>query len=152
MTMLIQLQNGVPTGYPVLDSNFRQLYPNTSFPAILTPETVEPFDCGLYDFSGQPTPGKYEKVVEAAPVKNSSGVWIQSWAVVAMNDAEKAQADADKENQVRADRNGRLSVCDWTQLPDSPADKTAWATYRQELRDVTKQAGFPWDVIWPVAP
>ena len=42
---------------------------------------------------------------------------------------------------------------DWTQLPDVPlATKEAWATYRQALRDITKQPGFPLDVTWPVAP
>ena len=60
--------------------------------------------------------------------------------------------DAEQGKSVRTDRNKRLADCDWTQLPDAPVDTAAWATYRQELRDVTAQAGFPWDVQWPVAP
>lgn len=32
-------------------------------------------------------------------------------------------------------RDRLLVASDWTQLPDTPADKTAWATYRQQLRD-----------------
>lgn len=66
--------------------------------------------------------------------------------------AYKAQKDADRANSVRADRNKRLADCDWTQLPDSPVDKDIWAIYRQALRDVTKQAGFPWTIDWPEAP
>lgn len=66
--------------------------------------------------------------------------------------AYKAQKDADQAKSVREDRNKRLAECDWTQLADSTADKAAWATYRQALRDVTKQAGFPWNIDWPVAP
>ena len=31
----------------------------------------------------------------------------------------------------------------------APVDKAAWAAYRQELRDITAQAGFPWNVQWP---
>jgi len=56
---------------------------------------------------------------------------------------------------IRAQRDALLTACDWTQLPDSPlpaATKTAWATYRQDLRDITGQAGFPASVTWPVAP
>lgn len=49
---------------------------------------------------------------------------------------------------VRSQRNQMLKDCDWTQLPDSLVDKAAWATYRQELRDVTKQSD-PFNIIWP---
>ena len=43
-----------------------------------------------------------------------------------------------KINDLRIRRNGLLAETDWTVLPDSPiADKTAWQTYRQELRDLT---------------
>ena len=56
---------------------------------------------------------------------------------------------------VRADRDARLAPCDWTQLSDAPltaAEKTAWKAYRQALRDITEQAGFPDAVEWPVTP
>ena len=66
--------------------------------------------------------------------------------------AYKAQKDAEQAKNVRDERNKKLSECDWTQLADSTADKAAWATYRQALRDITKQAGFPWDITWPEAP
>lgn len=46
-----------------------------------------------------------------------------------------------------------LSSSDWTQLPDvSLATKEAWATYRQALRDITAQPGYPFDIVWPVSP
>lgn len=54
--------------------------------------------------------------------------------------------------EVRAERNKLLSESDWTQVLDAPVDQTAWAAYRQALRDVPSQAGFPWTVDWPVAP
>lgn len=56
------------------------------------------------------------------------------------------------EETVRFERNKLLSSSDWTQLPDAPVDKTAWATYRQALRDITSQEGFPENVVWPVKP
>lgn len=66
--------------------------------------------------------------------------------------AYKAQKDAEQAKSVRTQRDTKLAECDWTQLADSTADKAAWATYRQALRDITKQAGFPWTVEWPVQP
>jgi hypothetical protein len=64
----------------------------------------------------------------------------------------KGMKDAEQAKNVRRQRNDRLKDCDWTQLADSTADKQAWGTYRQALRDVPTQAGFPWTVDWPVAP
>ena len=66
--------------------------------------------------------------------------------------AYKAQKDAEQAKSVREQRTQKLADCDWTQLSDSPVGKAVWATYRQALRDVTTQAGFPWTIDWPVAP
>ena len=52
----------------------------------------------------------------------------------------------------RSKRNTLLSQSDWTQIPDAPVDQAAWATYRQALRDITSQEGFPEAITWPVAP
>lgn len=52
---------------------------------------------------------------------------------------------------VRAERNQRLADCDWTQLPDAPVDAEAWATYRQDLRDITTQPD-PFNIVWPETP
>ena len=54
--------------------------------------------------------------------------------------------------QVRAERNALLVSCDWTQVADAPVDQAAWAIYRQALRDITGQAGFPTSVVWPISP
>lgn len=56
-------------------------------------------------------------------------------------------------NYVNEKRKNLLQQSDWTQLPDVPLEtKQAWATYRQALRDITAQEGYPFDVIWPVPP
>jgi hypothetical protein len=53
---------------------------------------------------------------------------------------------------IRAKRNQLLESSDWTQLPDVPPEtKTAWATYRQQLRDITAQAD-PFNITWPIPP
>lgn len=50
-------------------------------------------------------------------------------------------------------RQSLLFSSDWTQLPDVPLEtKQAWATYRQALRDITTQEGYPFNVIWPTKP
>ena len=55
--------------------------------------------------------------------------------------------------EIRTERNWLLAESDWTQLPDVPeAIRSAWATYRQALRDVPQQPGFPDNVTWPTAP
>jgi hypothetical protein len=54
---------------------------------------------------------------------------------------------------IRSQRDNLLLQSDWTQLPDVPqATRDAWASYRQALRDVTAQAGFPQTITWPTAP
>ena len=66
--------------------------------------------------------------------------------------AYKAMKDAEQAKSVRQTRGEKLADSDWTQVADAPVDKAAWATYRQALRDVTTQSGFPWTITWPVEP
>jgi hypothetical protein len=68
--------------------------------------------------------------------------WFMVWQVAPIPDAEMAA-------KVRKDRNQKLKDTDWTQVADAPVDKAAWAAYRQALRDITSQPGFPWGVQWP---
>ncbi len=50
-------------------------------------------------------------------------------------------------------RNDLLKKSDWTQNADIPqATKDMWRPYRQALRDVPQQAGFPGNIEWPTAP
>jgi hypothetical protein len=68
---------------------------------------------------------------------------------VADKTEEEIAADADaKAAQVRAQRDRLLADSDWTQILDAPVDRTAWATYRQALRDLPQAEGFP-DVAMP---
>jgi hypothetical protein len=66
--------------------------------------------------------------------------------------AEELQSKVDSQwNAIRSQRNQMLKDSDWTQVADVPVDKALWATYRQELRDITKQAD-PFNIVWPKAP
>jgi hypothetical protein len=64
----------------------------------------------------------------------------------------KAIKDSERAVVVRRDRDSKLKDCDWTQAADSPVNKEEWATYRQSLRDVPLQEGFPWTITWPTQP
>jgi len=56
-------------------------------------------------------------------------------------------------SEARTKRNALLSDSDWSVLPDAPvADQQAWIDYRQALRDVPQQAGFPTAIDWPEEP
>jgi hypothetical protein len=61
-------------------------------------------------------------------------------------------SDDDVAAQVRAERNRLLSSSDWTQVADAPVNQAAWTAYRQALRDIPQQEGFPHNVAWPVKP
>ena len=131
------------TGAVVLQRDLRNLYPNTS----------GPLD-GLYDvvFEGpQAQATRYQHAYRDG-VEQIEGKWYTKYSVVEMGNESKAAVDAAHTQAMRDNRNQALSASDWTQLADAPVDKVAWATYRQSLRDITLQTGFPWTIDWPVAP
>jgi len=66
--------------------------------------------------------------------------------------AYQARKNAAQAKSVRALRTEKLKDSDWTQINDSTADKAAWATYRQALRDIPAQNGFPFTIEWPTSP
>lgn len=58
-----------------------------------------------------------------------------------------------KSDEVKQERNMLLFESDWTQLADVPSEtKEKWKQYRQALRDITDQPGYPFDIVWPQAP
>lgn len=57
-----------------------------------------------------------------------------------------------KWDQIKLWRNAELARTDFTQLPDAPVDKEAWAEYRQALRDLPAQGGKADDAVLPVKP
>jgi hypothetical protein len=63
--------------------------------------------------------------------------------------------DARARSLARQQRNALIANSDWTMLPDAPltsAQKIAWSSYRQALRDISSQTGFPAVIDWPVQP
>lgn len=63
------------------------------------------------------------------------------------------RSDEEKASEVRETRNELLRQTDWTQVADVPVTiKQPYTDYRQALRDITEQSGFPDNVTWPDAP
>jgi len=91
----------------------------------------------------------YKKNVQENTPDLQEGNWKQVWNVTDATAEEIEQRTEQQANDVRAERNQLLSDCDWTQLADSTADKEAWAIYRQALRDLPQQDGFPYTIEWP---
>ena len=76
-----------------------------------------------------------------------------STTVAEDTDSKPVISDELKAIRKRSIRNAKLDASDWTQMPDyNGSDKTTWATYRQDLRDVPQQETFPTTVTWPEEP
>lgn len=139
------------TGAVVTESEFRAMHPNTSFPQAMTAETLDGFGADVVLEGPQPTPTRYQTPYRDG-AEEINGKWFTKWSLADMDAEAIAAKDAEQAKAVRASRNKMLADSDWTQAADAPVDKTAWATYRQALRDVSTQTGFPWDVQWPIEP
>jgi hypothetical protein len=150
--MFVKITNGQVDQYPYTVGDLRKANPNVSFPRNISSETLAQF--GVYNVTIAPNPDfndRTQRLVTQQPVL-IDGVWTVTKAVV---DKDQTQIDSEnrqKEAEVRQTRGRLLTQSDWTQVADAPVDKTAWATYRQALRDVPEQAGFPWEVTWPDQP
>lgn len=142
-------------GIVVTETQFRAEHRNTSFPPTLTPELIDSFG---YDpvFEGpQPTLIPPYQHARRDGVIQIDGKWYTHYVAAEPDADDKARMDADQADRIRTERNRLLSESDWTQLADSPLDadaKLAWQLYRETLRMVPQQSGFPWNVDWPPVP
>ena len=140
------------TGQVMFEGEFRSMHPETSFPVPLTAEILADFGADVVLEGPQAQPTRYQ-VAYRDGVEQIDGKWFTKYSVADMDDEAKAAKDAEQARSVRSDRNQRLKESDWSQGKDiADAVSQPWAVYRQALRDVPAQAGFPWDVTWPDAP
>ena len=148
--MYAKLNNGQLQKYPYTMGMLRKDNHNVSFPKVMTDEIFAQF--GVVRVTPTPRP-EYDHTKEFNVVAEQvNGAWVEKWVATDVSAEEIAQRTADQANNVRAERNQKISDCDWTQLPDAPVDSAVWSVYRQSLRDIPSQAGFPWNVVWPTQP
>lgn len=112
---------------------------------------------GWYLRNGEP-PENYTTKASEFDIWNTTTLQWEANPDQAALEAAQTAALAQRELQqltteVLKERKAKLVASDWTQLPDVPiSTKTAWAAYRQELRDITTQAGYPTEITWPTPP
>ena len=154
--LLIEIKNGEPTTNKIEFIEFRKLHSNVSFTVPIDSSSLA-YDFGFAEYKETTKPDdstaeKYFKFTEV-PVLKSDGSYEQSWQQIPMIDEEKAEADRTMIKEVSAKRNKLLIDSDWTQLADvTLSNREVWTAYRQYLRNIPAQPGYPWTVEWPVAP
>lgn len=132
--------------------SLREDYPNTSFPVILTETDLPDGVVAVEQCGPDRMPEPLEVADRNAEPILENGKWRLAYTFRPMTQTEIDEATSLKAAQVRFERNRLLTESDWTQVADAPVDKQAWAAYRQALRDLTGQEGFPFDIAWPTAP
>jgi hypothetical protein len=138
------------TGEVKSQGEVRSLYPNTSFPSQWSVELVEELGLDPVFETPAPTVTRYQTAYKDG-VEQVAGKWVWKWSVSEMDDTAKAAKDAEAAKAVRSSRDAKLAETDWTALSDVTMSPEM-AAYRQALRDVPSQAGFPYDITWPEKP
>ena len=127
----------------------------------ISEEAVNRFESDIVFEGPQASGGTVYQYSMRDGVREIEGKWYTNYILgpvftgdtAAADEAEyKARKDAEQAANVRNSRTEKLKDSDWTQIADSTADKAVWATYRQALRDITAQSGFPWTITWPESP
>ena len=136
---MIKLIDGNPVPYS--EAAFRAANKHTVYGPVVSSRHLNAQ--GVYRVSKLPepeTPVGQKAVIDAIPTQDENNHWVLGWTLVALS------AD-----EARALRDRLLAATDWTANSDvTMSDEMR--TYRQALRDVPAQAGFPDNVTWPVKP
>ena len=158
------------TGAVMYEGEFRQLHFGLGLPKVLTEEIINEWGGDIVFEGPQALGGTVYQYSMRQGVEQIEGKWYTKYVLgpiftdtpatedtpaktAAENEAAyQAMKDAEQAANVRRSRTEKLKDCDWTQIVGSTADKTAWATYRQALRDITSASGFPWTMTWPETP
>lgn len=167
---MIDLLRNRETGDLVIASAFKALFPSTSFPTAITEDIYDAFGFDIvYKGELPPLTSPYQTHVQQG-AEELDGTWYtktvlgpvfeeyldsdeETVTVEAQLAEHKLNIDTLAVEQLRGQRNIKLAQSDWTQLIDSPSvNQEEWAEYRQQLRDVPSQEGFPFEGSWPVDP
>lgn len=141
------------TGQVMLEDELRRWAKDNGGPSWdrTTDEVLEALGADVVFEGPQAQPTRYQTAFRDG-VEQINGKWYTKYSVSDLDAEGIAAKDAEQAKSVRDTRNQKLKDSDWTQVADAPVNKAVWATYRQELRDLTSQTGFPWDITWPVQP
>lgn len=151
--MFAKITNGAVDKFPYTVGQLRHDNPNTSFPKQIPEETMLEF--GMVPVSEVPAP-EFDPMTHFAewgpvPVLSEEGAWVLLPTVREYSEDQLAERAAAKASEVRSQRDKLLAETDWMALSDVVMSPEM-ATYRQALRDISDQVGFPHNVVWPVKP
>lgn len=149
--MHAKVSNGQIAAYPYTVGMLRADNPNTLFPAAYNLDDAAEYGVVRVEMTSRPELDATKHVTEGPP-QLIGDAWMQTWIVTDATADEIAARTEAQAQEMREQRNQILSTCDWTQLPDAPVGQAAWATYRQALRDLPSDPGWPWDFGWPQPP
>tara|TARA_R100001510_G_C7550750_1_gene134666 strand:- start:1 stop:468 length:468 start_codon:yes stop_codon:yes gene_type:complete len=154
--MYVLIRDGAVVTFPYSVGKLRADNPNTSFPKNPSNEILE--GLGVHTVNSVTKPDydiRTQKLTQNSAPHLEEGQWYIGWTITDKTADEITAYDTEEAITVRSRRDFLLSQSDWTQMVDSPlsdTDKAAWATYRQGLRDVPSQSGFPNNVTFPTEP
>ena len=151
------------SGQVMFEEQFRRLHQGLGLPTPLTQENINDWGADIVLEGPQASGGTVYQYSMRQGVQEIDGLWYTKYVLgpiftdgettaAEQETAYRAMKDAEQAKNARTSRDAKLKDCDWTQIADSTADKTAWATYRQALRDLPSATGFPWDMEWPTEP
>ena len=153
------IQNNQVVEYPASRSSLQKRNPNVSFPKDLTDEIYASFGYVRIVDTEQPAYDKDKGQLVLDTPEYVDGSWRQRWKFIKDDDALISQRQAEAEQAVlvqqRAQRNSLLQQSDLDVILSLEATNSipdALKTYRQALRDVPEQAGFPDKITWPTKP
>lgn len=147
--MYVKVANDVVEKFPYSLAELKKEI--IAIPARPTDEFLARFGVYAVVVKEIPTYQKNQTAVQDTTPTLENGVWYVGWTVRDYTPEETQEIS----EAFRQERNLLLKECDWTHVTDSSlsdAEKTSWAAYRQALRDVTEQPGFPFDFTWPTKP
>ena len=98
-----------------------------------------------------PSYNPFTEKVEERIVETSTEVRT-TYTVVPLSAEEIPIVEEKLVNVLRRDRDLRLAATDFIQFSDTREPSQEWLEYRQALRDVPQQPGFPQNIIWPEEP
>ena len=142
--MYVKVTNGSIDQFPYTIGDLRRDNPNTSFPKSIPNSLLESY--GVYRVTVATVPS-YDPAVQTlvtnTPTENN-GSWETTYTV-----ENRPQSVA--EGVIRERRDKLLAATDWMALSDVTMS-SEMTTYRQALRDIPSQSGFPYSVTWPTDP
>ena len=147
-----KINNSKVEKYPYSFMDLRLENKNVSFSDNMSEEELNGWGVYSVELVDPPVEDFDSKVSEGEP-QFIDGSWKQNWVITKLTKKELSQKTEDKSSSFRKRRDALLKDSDWTQGKDIPENiSTAWAEYRQKLRDLPSQKGFPSKISWPKEP